>query len=259
MKPPEIKSTDEIKPVTPDWVNEVDTERYPASMEYWYPRLQQVDEVTTPDTAWVALEPDKIHEGTRDEYYWAEYNIEELRNAVKKVGGPPAFLCTDMASNIYDMETSHITALDDEHLNRAAGGVLNFNVIRAEIPFCSFAVREWLDIKHFFTAWGGKKIGVEIRAFVSNGSVDGWCFDWPKNQLKPDTEGWEDEYERTMNLAESRGEEVIPMAQAVAEQFKNAGTGEWSVDFVLTENDEWYCTDMAPKRMSQVSNDLHEV
>lgn len=259
MDEPTVQGVDALNPVTPDWVNDAESERYVASMEFWYPRLKEVD-VRTPNTAWVALEPSIVDEGTIHEHYWAEYDIEELRDAIKAVGGPPAFLRTDMASNIYDMQAaSKISSLSNKEIKRSAGGVIGFNTMQAEIPFCSLAVREWLDIQHLFTAWDGKKIGIEIRTFVSDGEVESWCFDWPKGELQPDTEDWEDQYEATMRRAEEQAEEVIPMAQKVAERFDGVGSGAWSVDFVLTEDDVWYCTDMAPKRMSQVSNEPHEV
>lgn len=259
MREPTIKSVDEINPVTPDWLNDAESERMVASMEYWYPRLQEVD-VKTPDTEWVALEPDVIDEGTIHEHYWAQYDMDELREAVKSVDGPPAFLRTDTASNIYNMEdSSKVQSTTDEELEKSAGGVIGFNAMRAEIPFCSLVVREWLDIQYLFTSWGGKKVGVEIRTFVSDGEVEGWCFDWPRSELKPDDSDWEEKYEETMEQAESRAEEVIPMAEKVAKRFDGVGSGAWSVDFVLTEDDEWYCTDMAPKRMSQVANEINEV
>jgi hypothetical protein len=260
MEQPSIKSADDLDPVTPEWLNDAESERKVASMEFWYPRLESVSGINTPETAWVALEPDVVEEGTIHEHYWARYDTEELRDAVTSVGGPPAFLRTDQTSDIYNMESSsRINSLSTGELEQSAGGVIGFNVTRAEVPFCSLAVREWLEIEHLFTAWNGKKIGVELRFFVSDGSVDGWCFDWPKSQIRPDEESWESKYDETKSMAEKRADAVIPQAQTVAERFKHAGSGAWSVDFVLTENDTWYCTDMAPKRMSQTANEVHEV
>lgn len=253
MNPPSVG--DEIEPVTPEWLN--DENRYLASMEYWYPRLKQVEGVRTPKTEWVELEPDIVEEGTIHEMPWADYELEELRNAVEAVGGPPAFLRTDQASNIYEMEdSSKIRSIEEEELRRSAGGVIGFNITRAEVPVCSLVVREWLEIAHFFTAWGSKKIGVELRFFIDDGSVDSWCFDWPKEQIRePSSEEWESLYDKTKQKAEERASECLPMAEKVATAFE----GAWSVDFVLTGSGEWYCTDMAPAQMSQKSTELHEV
>lgn len=260
MKQPSIQPVENVSPVTPDWLTNAESERLVASMEFWYPRLQTVDGIQTPETAWVSLEPDVIEEGTIHEHYWANYDANEVREAVKSVGGPPAFLRTDQASDIYDMEySSKIRSLSTKEIETSVGGVIGFNAMRAEVPFSSLAVREWLDIDYFFTAWDGKKVGVEIRTFVSNGEVESWCFDWPRNQLQPDVEGWEELYQKTQTKAEERVSEILPQAQKVAERFEDAGSGEWSVDFVLTTEDGWYCTDMAPKRMSQVASNLHTV
>lgn len=260
MDAPEIQSVSEISPVTPAWINEAEKKRYPASMEFWYPRLKEVAEITTPKTEWVSLEPSVIEEGTIHEHHWASFDEEELRNAVIAVGGPPAFLRTDQASDIYNMEqSSKIRSLSTKEIKSSAGGVIGFNATKAELPFCSFAIREWLDIESYFTAWSGKKIGVELRFFISDGTVESWCFDWPKNQIQPDTDDWEQKYEKTKEVAESYANDVLPLAQKVAKRFANVSTGKWSVDFVLTTSGEWYCTDMAPKQMSQVANEVKHV
>lgn len=260
MDTPLIQSVEDIEPVTPDWLTDAESERIVASMEFWYPRLQTVDGLNLPKTVWVGLQPDVIEEGTIHEHYWADYDTQDVRDAVQSVGGPPAFLRTDQASDIYDMEhSSKIHSVSTKEIESSVGGVIGFNATRAEVPFSSLVVREWLDIEHFFTAWDGKKIGVEIRTFVSNGRVESWCFDWPKKHIQPDTDEWEDLYQKTQEKAESKVEEILPLANRVAERFADAGSGEWSVDFVLTTDGEWYCTDMAPKRMSQVASELHKV
>ena len=257
MKPPSIKQPSELEPVTPEWLNQAESERFPASMEFWFPRLQQIDILNLPETSWVSLEPTKIHEGTIHELHWAECDISELRNAVETVGGPPAFIRTDQASDIYNMEdASKITSLSNKSLQSCVSGVLNFSITKAEVPITSLVVREWLDIVNYFTAWGGKKIGVEIRVFVSDGIVDGWCFDWKKSHIDSNSSDWKSKYEQTKQRANRHANEVAEMAQAVADEFSDVGTGAWSVDFVLTTDEKWYCTDMAPKRMSQKSNSI---
>lgn len=255
---PEVRPVSELSPATPEWLNEAERFRYPASMEVWYPRLLEVD-VRTPETVFVELESDMIEEGTIHEMHWASFDTGELQTGVRSVGGPPAFLRSDMASNMYDMENgSRVSSLDADSVEKSANSVIDFNVQRASVPFSSLVVREWLDIKHWFTAWGGKRIGVEIRVFVSDGEVESWCFDWPPH-IDADVEYWMSLYKRTKGCAERRVDEVLPKAERVAERFADVGSGEWSVDFVLTEDDGWYCTDMAPKELSQVETEPNPV
>lgn len=240
MEDPSITSVNTYNPVTPDWLNGPESERFPASMEYWYPYLQQVD-VQTPTTSWVKLTPDVIEEGTINEMYWADFDITEFKSAVSDVGGPPVFLKTDMAA-AETSEESILTSLDEESIQLTSGSVIGHNT-NAEIPFSSFAVRELLNTVSY------ESLDVEIRTIISTtGDVKKWGFYWPEKHVECSTSA----YQQAREVAENSGEDVIPLAQRVADRFESvSGVKEgWSVDFILTENNGWYCTDMAPARFS---------
>lgn len=248
MNAPDIRSWDEFDPITPEWLNEKQRGRYPASMEFWYPRLLEVDNLRVPETEWVDLESAKVHEGTIHEMYSADYELEELVNAIETLGGPPVFLRTDMASNGLDYGGACIESLEEEEVREVAGNVLNFNITLAEVPFSSLVVREWIDIISF-----GAEFGVEVRVFVENGEVDRWGFYWPED----DVECSRETYERTKRIAEERGPDVLDMANRVADRFDEVDVVDgWSVDFILSSEDNWYCTDMAPANMSMKPDDL---
>lgn len=251
MKPPEIRPWDAFEPVTPEWLNEAERGRYPASMEFWFPRLLEVDGINIPETEWVNLEPETVHEGTIHEMYSADYEFDELISAIGSIDGPPAFLRTDMASNGLDYGGACIESLDEEEVRKVTGNVLHFNIALAEVPFSSLVVREWLDIISF-----GTEFGVEVRVFIENGEVDRWGFYWPED----DVDCTEEIHSKTKRIADERGEGVLGMASRVAERFDEVDVIDgWSVDFVLTEDDVWYCTDMAPASMSMKPDQLYTV
>lgn len=251
MESPDVRPWSDLEPVTPDWLNEAERGRYPASMEFWFPRLLEVDGVKVPDTEWVKLESAVVHEDTIHEMYSAEYDFDELVAAVEEVDGPPAFLRTDMASNGLDYGGACIDSLEEDRVRNIAGDVLHFNISLAEVPFSSLVVREWLDIVSF-----GTEFGVEVRVFVSEGEVNRWGFYWPED----DVECSKEVYEKTKEIADDRGNEVLDMADRVASRFDIVDVVDgWSVDFILTEEDDWYCTDMAPASMSMKPDDLFEV
>jgi hypothetical protein len=259
MDEPQTRTREEWDPVFPKELTEVDRKRFPGTMELWYPELKTLAGVNTPRTAWVNLERHIIEEGTVHEMTSGTYNVEELRAAVKQVGGPPAFIRTDMSTNIKDSDGMKITSIDTPELESSAGSIIQYNRSWAEVPVSSLVVREWLDIEHFFTAWDGKKIGVEVRFFSEGSSLEGWCFDWDPSELQPDNSNWKELYDKTESIAEEHISEITDQAQTVANHFSSIGTGSWSIDFVRTVDGTWYCTDMAPRNQSQVAQKLRSI
>jgi len=255
MDQPTTRTIDEWDYAVPDRkLTDSEKKRFSGTMEYWYPPLSKISNVKTPQTEWVNLKTVKIEPGTIHEMTSATYDMEELREAVKRIG-LPAFIRTDMTSSIKESDTMKIESLSQTELQKCAGQAIKYNRNWAEVPFSSLVVREWLDIEHYFTVWGGKKVGVEIRFFTSGSTVESWCFDWNPEEIRPDTNNWKEDYQKTKDIAKENVEEVLPKAQAVANKFKDYGTGSWSVDFVRTTNGEWYCTDMAPRKQSQVCHE----
>lgn len=259
MEQPTTETIEEWNYAVPNReLKEPERRRFHATMEYWYPKLSAIPEVQTPQTEWVNLETSIIEEGTVHEMTSATYDIEELREAVRRVG-TPAFIRTDMTSNIKDSSNIKITSLKTVELEKCAGSVIKFNRNWAEVPFSSLVIREWLDIENYFTVWDGKKAGIEVRFFTSGSAVESWCFDWDKSEISPDQTNWEDKYTQSKQIVQENISSVLPQAQKVADTFAEYGTGSWSVDFVRTTDGEWYCTDMAPRNQSQVCHEPVEL
>jgi len=216
-------------------------EEKPNSMEYWLPKLRELD-VKIPKTIMIDAEmfPDNENGDVL-----IGYNKKELEKAVDKLGYP-VFLRTDKASAKHQMdkiskveskENLHgkVHMLADDNLSKGIYGV----------QFNSLAVREWLNIKHHFKAFGGNlSIGYEIRAFIKDGEIECKHFYWVKDAIeeslfKPDD--WEDKLKETKKETMGKWDEVKDDIKKVADKFD----GWWSVDLALTENNQWYLIDMA--------------
>lgn len=259
MEQPQTDTIEEWDYAVPNReLKEIERKRFPATMEYWYPKLSDISSVKTPQTEWVNLETSIIEEGTVHEMTSATYDIEELRGAVQRVG-TPAFIRTDMSSNIKDSTNIKITSVNTLELQQCAGSVIKFNRNWVETPFSSLVIREWLDIENYFTVWDGKKAGLEVRFFTSGSAVESWCFDWDKSEISPDQKDWEDRYDHSKQIVQNNISSVLSQAKKVANKFADYGTGSWSVDFVRTTDGEWYCTDMAPRNQSQVCHEPFEL
>lgn len=219
-------------------------------MKNWYPILEEIDEVNTPDTEMVQLEED---EGVDVPRTWS---YEEVKEAVENVGGTPAFIRTDAASNKHFMyKSSRLPNLDEDTIDSHIGEVIFHNVSAgfAGLPFDRLFIREWLDLAHEFKAFGQTPIAQELRFFIHNGEILGYHFYWPKDSIKffhntekPDD--WEDQWIETRNEALGHAQFAKKQAQIIADKFR--GQGFWSLDFARVESGEWYAIDMARGEIS---------
>jgi len=226
--------------------------RKQSSMDYWWPRLAEVD-VPTPDTRRIEIrnwdEATEFHE----DLPMQDIPMGTLTNCIKDVGGPPAFLRTDQASAKHFMEkASRVTSTDGDDLYDYVFELLTQNELAgfSGLPWRSIYVREWLPLWSDYSAFRGTAIAPEVRVFVLEGEVRQSGFYWPKDAIKqPNIDDWEKRHDRTRKMAlnSHRQGVVTRYAETLADEFDS---GYWSVDFALTENDQWYCIDMARGEVS---------
>lgn len=232
--------------------NEVADAQEQSSMDHWWPRLKGVD-VMVPETVAVEI----AGEGTFQDGLTLPVPDEgELRAAIETVGGPPAFLRSDVTSTKHDMgKGSRVETLDGAKANIA--GIVEQHHLAWGMPMPStYYVREWLDLDSKFRAWAydhhdyATPIAPELRFFLLDGEIHDFGFYWPKDAIrKPDTDDWEAKWEQTRDVAlnDHRVNAAETYARRVAEEFD---TGYWSVDFALTRRDQWYAIDMARGELS---------
>lgn len=224
-----------------------DFERVQAqnSMDHWWPRLRDID-VPTPETVRLEIEETTEFQGglalpLPDE--------DALTDAIHTVGGPPAFLRSDLTSTKHDMGKGSRVEDTDQVIAHVAGIVEEHHLAWGMPMPESYYVREWLGLFHHYTAWAydhhdyPTPIAAENRYFINEGDVRGGAFYWPEDAItRPDREGWKRLHRDTERAAHVATKRIYPLLQEVCEEFD---TGYWSVDFALTEDRDWYCIDMA--------------
>lgn len=215
------------------------------SMLNWYPILEDIEKVNTPETVLVDAEkfPDDIRKipGQRQ---IIGYDKEEVIEAIDEVGGYPVFIRTDHASYKHKLEQVSKIYSEDE-LERKIHDLANHNLNLGwhGVEYKALAIREWLDIEHEFKAfWGDIPIGYEIRVFIRDGNIACKHFYWVKDSIKRANEdNWEELWEETKLNTMEKWAEVKTQVKAVADEFD----GAWSVDFAMTQDEKWYAIDMA--------------
>lgn len=228
--------------------------REKASMDYWWPRLAEVD-VPTPQTVGVGMQEEQIEDSSDAEggFTIKRPVTEDVIDAIETVGGPPAFLRTDQASAKHRMEkASKVDSLGEETVGVHVWNVIEHNEMAGFVglPYKTFYIREWLDLAAEFTAFTGTPIAPELRFFLLGGEVMQNGFYWTEDAIRrPDADDWRERHVelRRTAFSDELNDAARFFAKRVADEFD---TGYWSVDFALTTHDKWYCIDMAPGELS---------
>lgn len=222
--------------------------RQSASMRYWWPKLQSCD-VPTPKTTVIPVrdwsKATEITEG------WPIPDIERIIEVVES-HGTPAFIRTDQASDKHNMNSaSKVPNSDHDTVKDHVSELLRFNKMAgfAGLPWRDIVVRDWLDLRHTFTAFNHTPIAAEIRVFLYQNEVKDYGFYWPEDaieQYPPHTpelpSDWREQRDSLEEETLSKFEQIQPLAETVATEFD----GYWSVDFAQTTSDTWQAIDMAP-------------
>lgn len=239
------------------------------SMNYWWPRMESLD-VPTPETELVGLDVIRGDDTA---------NLNPLISACDNIDADEYFLRGDLKSADYLDEGGFLNSTNEEQVEYVVHNLLS-SVLLSDMPTRSIAVREQLNLDEWANSYGCP-VSPEVRVFIDNGDVicyhlraDGSEIRLPKETPTEDSSDEVDSFEETEEdllsileedesdddtsdederidemLSEMRAliedewdEKIRPHAETVAEEFNQTG---WSVDFLRTEDGEWYQSDMA--------------
>lgn len=210
------------------------------SMGYWYPLLQQI-RMRTPKTVLVHSDIDlnEYLESEKDSAFVTF--IERLQTACQYLGnGEPVFLRTAQTSDKHSwnytcyvrdykkIQSNVMHLVESSVMANIAGMPWNTNI---------WAVRQMLPVKKHFEAFDGMPITTEYRMFIKDGKTQCMHEYWPD-------EAFEDEKQKQQRLGVYKDidtSKLRMMSDYVARYFHDY----WSVDFLLSEDGQWYCIDMA--------------
>lgn len=218
----------------------------------WFPRIEQAG-LPVPRSEFVAYDHMAavgMFEDGSPYPAWADMLLEVCARIVK-VGGPPAFIRTDLSSAKHSSPTAYRV---DTLLPKGTGQGICDAIIDNEMKHMfgpspqAIMVREWLNLEAPFVAFGGLPIAREWRLFASRKGVTAEYFYWPEEAIKfwrgsVETPDWR---ERLAELSQPPAELVAlrGMAQRAATACAFADE-EWSVDFAHDTAGKWWLIDMA--------------
>jgi len=215
-------------------------------LSYWYPIIQQIKEIKTPQTLIVLTDLHlwELLDGNMPEGY-GEF-VGEIVKCADSIGYP-CFLRTGLFSSKHrwrktcyiekreDIPHHVYSIIEDSNMVDLLG--LDTNV---------WAIRKFLPTKPIFFAFGGMPVTEEYRFFVREGKVEHFQPYWPPVSLEdarhidPLPHNWRSELKKISLIEPLDLAYLSSLTELVGERLG----GYWSVDWLKTENG-WYLTDMA--------------
>jgi hypothetical protein len=220
-----------------------------ACLSYWYPKTKHLP---SPDTKFIeeTITPGMLLE-KGDRFEEATSRIQSVAEGAREEFGLPLFFRTGQTSVKRSWDsTCYLRSLGDipDHVENLA--TYGHTADLSDRPLNVWAVREWLEIKHEFRAFGGLPIGREYRYFVQDGKIWHRQPYWPPEAIEGhehiDTpEGWRGLLNELNREPPHQATTLAAKAgKSVKESFEHPKSC-WSVD-VCRANRGWMVTDMAP-------------
>ena len=233
------------------------TSRSKVCLSYWFPKLLELG-ISVPET-YVCSIPRELmlakplcgETFTEEEQRLVDGLIADLTVAAERIGFP-VFLRSGWTSHKHGWKDSCYVERADQ-IRSHVMNIVEFSemVDVLGLPTSVWVVRKMLEPITFFHAFNGMPVNLEVRLFAGPHGL--YCYHpyWPKEALEsrsaqPDNENWESLFEILRIKCVERGPELFDDSVKIAQ----ALGGDWSIDWLLTKEDKWYCTDMAPAAIS---------
>lgn len=228
--------------------------REQSQMDYWWPRLKKTD-VWVPETAHVSLDWKGRDEELRPVFKFDEDQVQEACEQVDY----PAFIRNEhMSAKHHHFHEASVIHSPDE-IQTTVRRLIQESTLQSGVitsfEYHHLYIREFLNLHSLFD-YKGTPISVEIRTYLYNGKLWDYGWYWEEQALERCGEaGWRDKLNEMKDLAtdQHRVSSLKNYANKVAEEFN---TGYWSLDFALTEYDQWYAIDMARGELSWHPDDV---
>ena len=208
-------------------------------LSYWYPILE-ASGTPTPKTviipALIDLSP--LLDGETPDGF--DGLVAAVRSACADVGYP-AFLRTGFGSGKHSWnETCFVRNEIGVPSHIAALVEWGACVDMLGLPTSVWAVREFLRLRHSFTAFDGMPVADEYRFFVRDGAIQCAHPYWPPDSIRdPSSSEWRE------RLAAHNDAPIPVELTALVERHAKAFDGAWSFDWACTKDGRWVAIDMA--------------
>jgi hypothetical protein len=216
----------------------------PNSALIWFPPIHAAG-LPVPRTAFVAYEPMSLWPICDGQEPLANFPIAKLKETASQMGYP-VFIRTDLASAKHDGPKSY-RANSEADLPMCLGRTFEDNALKdIADATCCWMFREYLNIGHAFTGFGGLPIGREWRFFADQDGAKCHHFYWPEQAFERGFGVPEDWREQLAILSMEPDAATLETLTAMALKAVQAiGEHCWSVDFAQDEAGKWWLIDMA--------------
>lgn len=210
----------------------------------WYPSVVN-RQIPSPASEVFEITPEAYKSVLKEEYKpELFYDVVDDIQSFGERFGYPLFMKTGLFSNKHNFENSCLIKETDSRED-IARKIMNINYTFMMLSFdisLKVVVREYLDVKPVFYAFGSTPIVEEYRVFASDGVVEGWQAYWPEDSImEPSVDNWE----KRLSSISQPSKEVLDTVLGYAKDITEEIGGYWSVDFLIDKNDKPFLIDMA--------------
>lgn len=215
-------------------------------LAYWFPKLR-ASGVLVPRTEIVTTDANLalLCDGLAPAGY-VDF-MDTLRAACRRIDFP-CFLRTGQTSHKHDWSRSCFVR-DALGLRQHVYNLVEFSEIAdiLGLPTCTWAVREFLALRHGFTAFNGMPVAVEFRTFIRDGEILCRHPYWPEASIaSPSDPHWKTILAFQSSLIPRDTFKVDWLDASCSEVAKAfSGDGAWSIDFAQLVDGRWCAIDMA--------------
>lgn len=215
-------------------------------LTYWYPKIKSLKAVLTPKTL---IFPMHFEDQLSLLDQKPTDSFKEVIKKIKEEGkslGSPLFLKNSLFSGKHNWQ--HTCFIKDlEKLEDHVGSITDFAYTVGCEESMFLILREFIDTKSPFTAFGGMPVTKERRYFVEEGKVTFHHPYWPPESIRePSIENWQELLEKLNQEPEDEIKYLKKLTEIVGQTLG----GSWSVDWLQGSNGQWYLIDMAEKHKS---------
>jgi hypothetical protein len=230
----------------------------PTNFPFWYNPMK--DHVPTPKSEYWHLSFEEFTEMLKwaygDSPKWEMPRSLNVADWVNHNVGFPFFLKTGTFSGKHDWrDTCFVRSA--EYITWHIRHLYYMSECMNAPATPTIVAREFLECDYWFTAFGGTPITTEVRLFSKEGGqVDSWQHYWSDEALEGRLADADWAVLRDM---QEKAKAAIPKLIADTENaLRKSGLSymEWSVDWLLGSNGNWYMIDMAERQTSYVSTDI---
>lgn len=169
--------------------------------------------------------------------------LESLGAAARRVGSYPIFLRSGHVSGKHEWKNTCFVEKEDDLLQHVVN-IIEYGEIASFIglPVQTWAVREFLPLRHKFTAFNGMPVANERRFFFRDGKVVCHHPYWPIDSIRnPSCDHWQEILKDMSRGGDGSYIHLMTEMECVTKAFD----GYWSLDWAQHDDGSWYAIDMA--------------